>query len=141
MDSESMSYSFLLSQLELYLTLKLADDPTLNSDDLIDEFFLRYYGTAAMLMKQLYQELENVKFDLNNYPKEVRRSDKYNLLSREIAYRYLLTPGRTNRWNNLMDSAMATTKGTYHERVLQYKTGVWDRMMAARSKYLEKNMP
>ena len=52
MDAECMSYSFLLSQLELYLTLKLADDPTINSDDLIDEFFLRYYGTAAMLMKQ-----------------------------------------------------------------------------------------
>jgi hypothetical protein len=140
-DAECMGYSFLLSQLELYLTLKLADDPTLNSDDLIDEFFLRYYGTAAMLMKQLYQELENVKFDLNNYPKEVRRSDKYNYITTEIAYRYLLTPGRTKRWNNLMDSAIATTQGAYHERLLQYKTGVWDRMMAARSKYLEKNLP
>lgn len=133
---ECLGYSFLSSQLELYLTLKLADDPTLDGKALINEFFARYYGEAGPAMKQLYSEMEAVKFDLNNYPAEVQRGDKYNNLSREIAYRHLVTPERAERWGKLMDSALATATGACKERVQRYKTEVWDRMMTARAKYL-----
>jgi hypothetical protein len=137
--AENDGYHFLVSQLELYLTLKLADYPTLDGKALIDEFFARYYGEAGPMMKQLYAEMEKVKFDISNYPEDVRRGDKYNNLSREIAYRYLVTPERAERWSKLMDSAVASVTGVHKERVLQYKIGVWDRMMNARAKYLETN--
>ncbi|MEI6425288.1 MAG: DUF4838 domain-containing protein, partial [Lentisphaerota bacterium] len=139
--AENVGYSFLMSQLELYLTLKLAADPTLYGNILIDEFFTRYYGEAGTMMKQLYAEMEKVKFDISNYPEEVRRGDKYNLLSREIAYRYLVTPERAERWGKLLDTALATATGAYKERVQRYKTEVWDRMMTARTKYLAKSAP
>ncbi|MEI7672236.1 MAG: DUF4838 domain-containing protein, partial [Deltaproteobacteria bacterium] len=134
--AENVGYSFLMSQLELYLTLKLADDPTLDGNALMDEFFTRYYGEASPMMKQLYAEMEKVKFDISNYPEAVQRGDKYNLLSREIAYKYLVTPERAERWGKLMDTALASATGAYKERVQRYKTEVWDRMMAARAKYL-----
>lgn len=139
--AENVGYSFLMSQLELYLTLKLAADPTLDGKALIDEFFVRYYGEAGSMMKQLYAEMEQVKFDISNYPEEVRRGDKYNLLSPEIAYRYLVTPERAERWGKLMDEAVASATGVHKERVQQYKTGVWDRMTAERAKFLAKSAP
>ena len=139
--AEQFGYSFLLSQLELYLTLKLADNPTLDGNVLIDEFFTRYYGEAGPMMKQLYAEMEAVKFDLSNYPEAVQRGDKYNLLSREVAYRHLVTPERAERWGKLMDTALATATGAYKERVQRYKTEVWDRMMTARSTYLSTKQP
>jgi hypothetical protein len=120
----------------LYLTLKLADDPTLDGAALIDEFFTRYYGAAGPMLKQLYSEMEAVKFDLANYPDEVRRGDRYNLLSRPIVYRHLVTPERAQRWNDLMDAALAAVQGVHRERVLQYKGSVWDRMMNSRADYL-----
>lgn len=134
--AENVGFSFLMSQLELYLTLKLAVDPTLNGTTLIDEFFTRYYGEAGPMMKQLYSEMEAVKFDISNYPEEVRRGNKYNIISPKIAYGYLVTTERAERWNKLMDEAVASTSGVYGERVQQYKVGVWDRMMAARAEYL-----
>jgi hypothetical protein len=139
--AENVGYSFLMSQLELYLTIKLAVDPMLDGNVLIDEFFIRYYGEAGPMMKQLYAEMEKVKFDISNYPEEVRRGDKYNNLSREIAYRYLVTPERAACWGKLMDEAVATATGAYKERVQRYKTEVWDRMMTARAKYLAESTP
>lgn len=50
--------SFLVDQLELYLTFKLADDPELPGKELIDEFFRRYYGPAAEAMRSLYNGVE-----------------------------------------------------------------------------------
>jgi len=136
--ASELGWSFLLSQLELYLALKLADDPALDGNALIHEFFTRYYGAAGPLMQQLATEMEAVKFDLANYPEEVRRGDRYSGLTREIAYRHLLTPERTRRWNDLLDRAVAAAQGSHKERLLQYKAGVWDRTMASRSAFLNQ---
>jgi hypothetical protein len=87
-------------------------------------------------MKQLYQEMENVKYDINNYPAEIRRGDQYNMLSESVVYKNLITPERAARWNKLLGKALSGTKDEYHARVLEYKVGVWDRMVQARKKYL-----
>jgi hypothetical protein len=134
--ASEFGWSFLLSQLELYLTLKLADDPGLDGAALIDEFFTRYYGEAGPMLKQLYSEMEAAKFDLANYPDEVRRGDQYHLLSRQIAYGLLLTDERVQRWSALMDAALAAAPGVHKARLLQYKACVWDRMLASRTAYL-----
>ena len=42
----------------------LAFDATRDGEAMINEFFTKYYGAAAESMKQLYRELEAVKFDL-----------------------------------------------------------------------------
>lgn len=48
----------LFGQLDEYVTWKLADDPTLDPDQLIDEFFVRFYGAAAKPMQELYEKME-----------------------------------------------------------------------------------
>ena len=89
-------------------------------------------------MKQLYRELEAVKFDLNNYPESVRARTKYQNLSPEIACKHLLTPERMTKWTALVDTALANAQGVHKERVQQYKTGVWGRITAERTKFLAK---
>ena len=133
--------SYLNCQLENYLTLMLAFDATLDGEAMINEFFTKYYGAAAEPMKQLYRELEEVKFDLNNYPESVRAGTKYQNFSHELACKYLLTPERMTKWTALLDTALANAQGMHKERVQQYKTGVWDRMAAERAKFLSKSAP
>jgi hypothetical protein len=133
--------SYLNCQLENYLTLMLAFDATRDGEAMINEFFTKYYGAAAEQMKQLYRELEEVKFDLNNYPEKVRAGTKYQTLSHELACKHLLTPERMTKWSALLDTVLANAQGVHKERVQQYKTGVWDRMAAERAKYLAKNAP
>ena len=131
--------SYLNCQLENYLTLMLAFDATRDGEAMINEFFTKYYGAASEPMKQLYRELEEVKFDLNNYPESVRAGTKYQNLSPELACKHLLTPERMTKWTALLDTALATAQGVHKERVQQYKTGVWDRIIAERAKFLAKS--
>lgn len=135
------SNSYLNCQLENYLTLMLAFDATRDGEVMINEFFTKYYGAAAEPMKQLYRELEEVKFDINNYPESVRAGTKYQNLSHELACKHLLTPERMTKWTALLDTALANAQGVHKERVQQYKTGVWDRMAAERAKFLDKSAP
>ena len=133
--------SYIFCQLENYLTLMLAFDATRDGEAMINEFFTKYYGAASEPMKQLYRELEEVKFDLNNYPESVRAGTKYQNLSHELACKYLLTPERMTKWAALLDTALANAQGVHKERVQQYKTGVWDRIIAERTKFLAKSAP
>ena len=52
------SRDVLLGQLDEYVTWKLADDPALDADRLISEFFERFYGAAAKPMGKLYSRIE-----------------------------------------------------------------------------------
>ncbi|MEI6422472.1 MAG: hypothetical protein WCP55_09655, partial [Lentisphaerota bacterium] len=130
--------SYLFCQLENYLTLMLAFDATRDGEAMINEFFTKYYGAGAEPMKQLYRELEVVKFDLNNYPEKVCAGTKYQNLSPELACKYLLTAERMTKWTALVDTALSNAQGVHKERVQQYKTGVWNRITAERAKFLAK---
>ena len=57
-NSSECDESYLMDQLEFYVTLKLADDPSWTANRSIDEFFTRYYGAAAGPMKELYWPIE-----------------------------------------------------------------------------------
>jgi len=55
--------SALLDQVEFYITWRLADNPELDGNKLIDEFFVRYYGAAAKPMRRFYEEVERIFWD------------------------------------------------------------------------------
>lgn len=64
--------TYLMDQLEFYLTFKLADDPGLDGNQLIEEFFTRYYGSAAAPMKALYCAIEDTYSNPASYPESIR---------------------------------------------------------------------
>ena len=54
--------------LKLRPSFKLADDPGLDGNQLIEEFFTRYYGSAAAPMKALYCAIEDTYSNPASYP-------------------------------------------------------------------------
>ena len=139
--------SALMDQLEYYVTWKLADDPTLDGNALIDEFFTRYYGSAALPMKAFYILVEQTYAEPANYPpaflSTVERpyigGDRVigNLQTEEVAWKHLGTEPRMTQLGLLMDEARAAAKTDIEkQRVALFDKGIWQYMQAGRKDYL-----
>lgn len=125
--SSEFHESYLMDQLEFYVTLKLADDPSLDGDRLIDEFFERYYGAAAGPMKQLYCEMESTFSDPKNYPAEIQKTPAHQHQTKELAA-YLGTKEKMARFADLMASAkQAAQTPEERQRVALFEHGQWER--------------
>ena len=134
--SSEFAQSYLMDQLEFYVTLKLADDPTLDGNLLIAEFFQRYYGAAAEPMRQLYCMIEELFTNPANYPVEVRHSLAHHHQTSELAWGSLGTPERLRKLADLMAQARAVARpGIEAERVALFEQGQWDYLVEGRKQY------
>ena len=141
--------SVLLDQLEFYVTWKLADDPTLDGNALIDEFFTRYYGSAAAPMKAFYELVERTYANPANYPETfldrvstIHGGDIVigNHQSEEIAWKHLGNPQRMYQLQELMDRAVAAAETDIErQRVALFEKGIWQYMQAGRNAYLQRS--
>jgi len=138
--SSEFEQPYLGDQLEFYTTFKLADDPTLKVDKLMDEFFKLYYGSASEPMKVLYNEIEDTYFNTKNYPPEVSLPipAPINHMTKEYSWKYLGTPERMERWQKLMDEAKSSATGIYKERVDIFEKSIWDEMLKGYKDYYKK---
>ncbi|MCL4177654.1 MAG: DUF4838 domain-containing protein [Verrucomicrobia bacterium] len=118
-------------QLEQYVMAKIWDDPQVNVDDLIAEFFELYFGPAGEPMKQFYLRLETIACDPANYPPPYRRRDGIDW--KKAAWERLGTPDRMRELEQLMDEA-ARQAATPHEqqRVALWRQAFWDWMQQGR---------
>lgn len=60
---------------EAYVTFRLANDPELNVDTLLDEYFTHLYGAAASPMKKLYERIEDTYCDPQTYSSKIKVFD------------------------------------------------------------------
>jgi len=125
--------SSIVNQLELYVAFKLADDPTLDGNKLINEFFTLYYGAAARPMQALYEAIERVYCDPANYAFD----QNYNgYQTKEIAWGKLGTAEHMVEFGKLMAEAKNAAKtDTEKKRVALFEKSVWNRMQAGRAEY------
>ncbi len=131
--SSECGESYLMDQLEFYVTLKLADDPSLDGNRLIDEFFERYYGAAAGPMKELYCLIEQTFSDPKNYPLEIQRSAAHQHQTKELAWKSLGTEERMKRLARLMARAReAAATPEEKARVALFERGQWEYLQAGR---------
>jgi hypothetical protein len=137
-NSSECGATYLMDQLEYYVTFKLADDPTLDGHALIEEFFARYYGAAAIPMKALYGQIEDLFTNPKHYPPEIQKSDAHQHQTEELAWKWLGTPARMTQLQKLMDQAVAAAvTETEKERVRLFQVGIWDYMVEGRRLYEE----
>ncbi len=138
--SSEYGQTFLMDQLELYLTWKLADDPTLDGARLIDEFFTAYYGKAGPAMKELYQSIESTYMTADNYPADVRNKPGQWHQTEQIAWQYLGTPERMRKFAKLMERAKneAGTR-TAAQRVALFEEGIWKPMTRGAAAWAAKS--
>ncbi|MBI3922415.1 MAG: DUF4838 domain-containing protein [Armatimonadetes bacterium] len=137
--SSEFGQSYLMDQLEFYVTLKLADDPTLDGRKLIEEFFTRYYGTAARPMRELYRRIEDTFSNPKYYPEEIQNSPAHQHQNEELAWGSLGTEERMAGFDALMQQAAATAVTPEEkQRVAMFKQGLWDYMVEGRKLYLTR---
>jgi hypothetical protein len=130
---------FLHDQLELHLVSKLSDDPTLDGNKLIDEFFTRYYGAAAGPIRGFYELVEKTYNDPNNYPEGIRNGTLELHQSEEIAWGYLGTKERMDKLAGFMAEAKAAAKTeTEKQRVGLFERGVWLPMVKGSETFANK---
>jgi len=123
-------------QVDFYLTMKMYDDPTLDPESLLDEFFTCYFGAAAEPMKRFHDRIEATFTDPANYPAAVRTQDVQYHQTEEIAWSHLGTEERMTELGGYMERAKALA-GTEREkeRVATWDRGVWQYMVDGKRKY------
>jgi hypothetical protein len=138
-NSSEMGATYLMDQLEFYVTFKLADDPEQDGNKLIEEFFTGYYGSAAAPMKALYCRIEDLFGNPTYYPPEIQRSPAHQHQTEELAWGSLGTPARMAELQGLMNEATAAARTpTEKERVRLFRVGIWDYMVEGRRQYEER---
>jgi hypothetical protein len=116
-------------EVEAYVTYRLMNDPTLNIDELLDEYFSRYYGNASQPMKELYLAIEETYTNRENYTAKVGSSQ-------ERYWSYLGTEERMKKFGGLLQDAKKLAKtDTEKERIELFETGTWEYMMEGFTKY------
>lgn len=134
--SSEFGQTYLMDQVEFYVTLKLADDPTLDGKRLVERFFTEYYGAAARPMRALYHQIEATFTNPRNYPPEVQTSPGHQHQTAELAWEWLGTHARMAKMGKLMDEAVAAARTDLEkQRVAAFKAGIWDYMVAGRQEY------
>ncbi|MCE5241055.1 DUF4838 domain-containing protein, partial [bacterium] len=125
-NSSECGATYLMDQVEYYVTFKLADDPTLDGNKLIEEFFTRYYGHAAGPMKALYNRIEDIYGNPKYYPPEIQKSPGHQHQNEKLAWDWLGKPERMAELARLMAQAKAAAQTDVEkERVRLWEVGIW----------------
>ncbi len=83
--------------------------------------------------------IEDVYTDPDNYPDEVRATNKHYHQSEEFAWVYLGTPERMADYAVLMEQARASASTPLEQaRVAAFDEGIWQQMVEGRAKWEEK---
>ncbi len=105
-------------EVESYVTFRLMDDPTLDVDKMLGEYFQLMYGPAAKPMKEIYETIEQIYQDPKNNPRGV--------LGAELSWKVQGTPERMKKLQTLLDEAKKlATSSPEKERVALWEKGVW----------------
>jgi hypothetical protein len=140
--SSEFDQTFLMDQLEFYVTLKLADDPGLDGRQLIDEFFVKYYGPAAAPMKAIYEQIEQVFSSPESYPPEIRESKAHQHQTEKLAWGSLGTEKLlTELDTSLAQARQAAATPVEKQRVEMFATAIVDYMREGRRLFMEKQKP
>ena len=100
--------------LEGYVAAKIADDPSLDPDALVDEHYRLHYGAAGEAMKRFSDQLEKESYDIANYTDAVRakcpKGSYVYCLHSERDNWHLGSAERVARLDALMSAAKAAAR-------------------------------
>ena len=114
-------------QLDYYLYMQTAFNADTHCEELLDDFFSRYFGAAGEPMKRFYYRIS-----------EINREEGVLGTTPEASWERLGTESRMKELGALMDRAvqLAETESE-RRRVATWKQGVWDYMVEGRRQYLQ----
>lgn len=125
----------LMDALELYVTFRLADDPTLDGNRLIEEFFTGFYGAAAAPMRRLYEEIEATYMSA-----ELRATAPEDAGKEAVDWGVLGNAERMARWSNLMEQAKSLARADMEQqRVAAFEGSIWNYMVAGKQAFEQRD--
>lgn len=102
-------------ELESYLSLRMMDDPGLDAEQIIKEYFELNFGPAAVSMRNFYELAENLYLSEDN-------TDDLP----EIHWGRLGIPANMEKLRNCIEKARELAAGSpYRERVELWNRGIW----------------
>ncbi|MBI4028715.1 MAG: DUF4838 domain-containing protein [Verrucomicrobia bacterium] len=120
-------------EVEAYVTYKLMDDPTLDVDALLDEYFTRLYGPAGEPLRKMYLFIEQAYCNPANYAKDDRHQ------TMQIAWGKLGTPERLAQLGEWMDKARTLAETEIQKkRVALFEQSVWSYLVAGRKHFEQR---
>lgn len=125
-------------QIDYYLRMKLYDDPSLDVDELLDEFFTRYFGAASEPMKKYYLRIEEIYTDPDNYSDKATQTYADFASTAQTDWEWLGTPQRMEELGGLIQQAMKlAATDVERKRVILWKKATWDWMIEGRAEYMK----
>ncbi|MEI6501798.1 MAG: DUF4838 domain-containing protein, partial [Armatimonadota bacterium] len=120
-------------EVEAYVTYRLMDDPSLDVDKLLEEYFTRFYGPAAEPLKKLYLDIEKTYCDPKNWP------DKPGHMTVDIAWGKLGTPERMAQYAAWMAEAQQLAQAEpYKQRLEIFRLSTWDYMKQGADQFAQR---
>jgi len=121
--------------LEGYVIAKIWDDPTLDADALLNEFFTRYFSAAAEPMKAFYLKIEDIATNPENYKRPCYRRNGIDW--KNVAWAMLGTEERMKQLGELMTQAQSLAQTDIEkQRVGLWNDALWKWMEEGRAQYL-----
>jgi len=126
-------------QLEVYLTARLADDPKLDSEMSINDFFVRYYGAAAKPMREFHRIVEDAYCSPGSYPPELLKSPPNGRFTEDISWGSLGNKERMGKLGELIAEAKRLVQTPAEKQRLEwFDAGLWQSMLRGRANYEAK---
>jgi hypothetical protein len=115
-------------QVDYYLNMQTAFNVDTNHEQVVDEFFLRYFPAAATPMRQFYDRIA-----------EINREEGVLGTTPETSWGRLGTESRMKELATLIERAVALADTDVEQRrVATWKKGVWDYMVEGRRQYVQE---
>lgn len=126
-------------QVEAYVTYKLMDDPSLNVNTILKEYFTGLYGAAAKPMQALYEGIEAAYSNPKNYPKDIASGQRGSHQTVQFAWEYLGTAERMAKFQQLLDTARAQADtAAAKTNVELFEKATWSYMTSGRDTYVKR---
>jgi hypothetical protein len=128
----------LLDHFRLYFRMKLYDDKTLNVDEMLNEYYAKFYGPAGEHVREFIEALENRWCDTGIATAAGAHASQYASDPR-VWWKFLGTPEFIERLEGLLENAKnAAPAGTvYARRVDLIDKGLLKLIQSNRRNYLD----
>jgi hypothetical protein len=104
-------------EVEALVTFRMLRDPSEKVDDILNEYFSRYYGAAAEPMKDLYLLIEKIYCNPGNYTPNER--GRIGHQTERMALTRLYTPQNLAAMEKLMEKARARAQSLVEKKRLE----------------------
>ena len=124
-----------IEHINLYVTMKLLDDPDIDVDALLDEYYRLFYGPAEIPMRAFFEKIEAIGTSEENWQAVLARGEEH--LDRHVSWEVMCPPAVLAEFGAWMADARAAAgeQQPYKDRVGLMELAVYGHMKRSAEEY------